>query len=116
MSLALEDFNLQFKNGIDSNKAIHSQLTKIIPKKWVERAEYFDCKTILAEHSSNTCKNKVTFWLKKKKIYHQYLSSQADPMRENWIWSYPHFNWKDTPFQFKTNDICFTAYFYEIWH
>jgi len=43
----------------------------------------------------------VTFWIKKRKN-DQYLSSEADPASENWIWSYPYFNWKDTSCQFKT--------------
>jgi len=33
----------------------------------------------------------VMFWIKVRRTYRD-LSSQADPMRKNWTWSYPHFN------------------------
>jgi len=33
----------------------------------------------------------VIFWIKVRRSYRD-LSSQADPARENWTWSYPYFS------------------------
>ena len=54
---------------------------------------------ISAEHLSNNGKinlpekphSMVIFWIKIRWSYWD-LSSQADPARENWTWSYPYFN------------------------
>ena len=43
------------------------------------------------------------FWIQLRRIDHD-VSSQADPVRENWTWSYPHFSW-NCCFQLVKNTI-----------
>ena len=46
-------------------------------------------KTISAVRLSNKCKNSYQIQLRRT---YQYFSSQANPARENWTWSYPYSN------------------------
>ena len=63
-------------------------------------AKHKNIKMISIECSSNKCKSSyqtnthstVTFSVKLIRSYQHFLSSQADPARENWIWSYLYFS------------------------
>ena len=57
-------------------------------------------KMISAQHSSNNGKklpknplSMVIFWIKIRRSYRDF-SSQGNPARESWTWSYPYFNEK----------------------
>ena len=82
-------FNLKWINYITSvNSKVHSVNWNNCCLRWFPQ----NIRAIMAKIKlPKKPLSMVMFWIKVKRSYRD-LSSQADPARENWTWSYPYFS------------------------